>query len=281
MTSLPSAKRTKLQYDVGQLVSGKSNYRKAVGARERWQRDNQWDSVTTGARKLPADIKYMVVDVETHDWRKESVPDGRIVEIAWKIFNLEESCVESKQYLLKPHGYNEIARKATEVHGITTECAISHGSDANVVFDEFTAILNVIPRDGFVIAYRMFHEDQIFMYNLTQEQANAWRRAPKCDTYSLNLWKYLPDGAREKYTKMKKRRTFGIKLTELHNVICTTPKSYTNFAHMAFADVEMTWDIFKYYKQEIDKTSEVNSHEELEWKQNKGSVRGLKTRTWI
>lgn len=281
MTSLPSAKRTKLQYDVGQLVSGKSNYRKAVGARERWQRDNQWDSVTTGARKLPADIKYMVVDVETHDWRKESVPDGRIVEIAWKIFNLEESCVESKQYLLKPHGYNEIARKATEVHGITTECAISHGSDANVVFDEFTAILNVIPRDGFVIAYRMFHEDQIFMYNLTQEQANAWRRAPKCDTYSLNLWKYLPDGAREKYTKMKKRRTFGVKLTELHNVICTTPKSYTNFAHMAFADVEMTWTIFKYYKQEIDKTSEVNSHEELEWKQNKGSVRGLKTRTWI
>ena len=281
MTSLPSAKRTKLQYDVGQLVSGKSNYRKAVGARERWQRDNQWDSVTTGARKLPADIKYMVVDVETHDWRKESVPDGRIVEIAWKIFNLEESCVESKQYLLKPHGYNEIARKATEVHGITTECAISHGSDANVVFDEFTAILNVIPQDGFVIAYRMFHEDQIFMYNLTQEQANAWRRAPKCDTYSLNLWKYLPDGAREKYTKMKKRRTFGVKLTELHNVICTTPKSYTNFAHMAFADVEMTWDIFKYYKQEIDKTSEVNSHEELEWKQNKGSVRGLKTRTWI
>ena len=220
MTSLPSAKRTKLQsYDVGQLVSGKSNYRKAVGARERWQRDNQWDSVTTGDIKLPANIQYMVVDVETHDWKEgTNVRDGRIVEIAWKIFNQEESCVESKQYLLKPHGYNEIARKATEVHGITTECAISHGSDANVVFDEFTAILNVIPRDGFVIAYRMFHEDQIFMYNLTQEQANAWRRAPKCDTYSLNLWKYLPDGAREKYTKMKKRRTFGVKLTELHNV---------------------------------------------------------------
>ena len=146
MTSLPSAKRTKLQsYDVGQLVSGKSNYRKAVGARERWQRDNQWDSVTTGDIKLPANIQYMVVDVETHDWKEgTNVRDGRIVEIAWKIFNQEESCVESKQYLLKPHGYNEIARKATEVHGITTECAISHGSDANVVFDEFTAILNVI-----------------------------------------------------------------------------------------------------------------------------------------
>ena len=51
---------------------------------------------------------------------------------------------------------------------------------------------------------------------------------------------------------------------------------------MAFADVEMTWDIFKYYKQEIDKTSEVNSHEELEWKQNKGDARCLRTKpTWI
>ena len=54
---------------------------------------------------------------------------------------------------------------------------------------------------------------------------------------------------------------------------------------MPQANTSMTWDIFKYYKQEIDKTSEVNSHEELEWKQNKGSVRCLrtqyKTRTWI
>ena len=152
----------------------------------------------------------------------------------------------------------------------------------NLVFNELIAILNVIPHDGFVIAYRMFHEHSIFMCNLTQEQKNAWVSAPKCDVYSMKLWKYLPDGLRDKYTKMKKRRTFGVKLTELHNIICASPKSYAVFAHMAFADVEMTWDIFKYYKQEIDKKAEVNSHEELEWKQNKGDVRCLRTKpTWI
>jgi len=286
-TNKMKSPRAKLKFELDKtrlpLVSGKGNYRKAGKARERWQeRGNEWDSVTIGARKLPADIKYMVVDVETHDWRKESIPDGRIVEIAWKLFNQEESCVESKQYLLKPHGYNEIAQKATAVHGITTECAISHGSDANLVFNELIAILNVIPHDGFVIAYRMFHEHSIFMCNLTQEQKNAWVSTPKCDVYSMKLWKYLPDGLRDKYTKMKKRRTFGVKLTELHNIICASPKSYAVFAHMAFADVEMTWDIFKYYKQEIDKKAEVNSHEELEWKQNKGDVRCLRTKpTWI
>ena len=31
----------------------------------------------------------------------------------------------------------------------------------------------------------------------------------------------------------------------------------------------MTGDIFKYYKQEIDKKAEVNSHEELERKRTK------------
>ena len=114
---------------------------------------------------------------------------------------------------------NEIARKAIEVHSIKTECAISHGSDVNLVFDELTVILNVIPRDGFVIAYRMFHEDQIFMCNLTQEQATNWISAPKCVRFLESVEIFARDGARETYTKLKKRRTFGVKLTKLHNVI--------------------------------------------------------------
>ena len=66
--------------------------------------------------------------------------------------------------------------------------------------------------------------------------------------------------------------------------ICTTPKSFILTSHigMAFADVEMTWDIFKYNIQEKDKKSEVKSHEDLEWKQNKSNVRCLRTKpTWI
>ena len=63
-----------------------------------------------------------------------------------------------------------------------------------------------------------------------------------------------------------------MQLTELHGIVCTGPKSCASadFAHMADADVAMTWDIFKYYKQKIENperskkgqdASEVKLHE--------------------
>jgi len=266
--------RAKLKFGLDKtrlpLVSGKGNdYHRAIKTREEWLIHNDWNSVTTDTRKLPANVKYMVVDVETHDWKEGTdVRDGRIVEIAWGLFSDEGNCLESKQYLLKPHGYKEIARKATAVHGITTECAISHGSDANLVFDEFTSVLKAIPRHGFVIAYNMFHEDQIFMCNLTQEQTIVWNNAPKCDTYPMVLWKYLPPQASKKYMKQT-RRDHGMNLTELHNIIQTERKSCNKFAHTAIADVEMTWDIFRYYSK-----PDRASHNELKWirKQNRANV---------
>ena len=283
MTSLPSAKRTypKLQYEhpTRALVSGsgKGNYRRAIKAREEWLIHNGWSSVTTGASatKLPDNIKYMVVDVETHNWKEgTNVPDGRIVEIAWKLVSDEGNCLESKQYLLKPHGYNEIAQKATEVHGITTEYAKRHGSDANSVFDEFTTILKAIPQHGFVIAYDMFHEDSIFMHNLTQEQRNVWDNAPKCDTYSMNLWKHLPQKAKKGIIW----RTLGLKLTDLHKIVSTTGTKSCDAAHIAIADVEMTWNIFKYYSKP-DRASRA----ELEWTRKRkhhgtNTIGGLRTR---
>jgi hypothetical protein len=265
---------------------------RAIEKREKWLRDHRWDSVEVG-RVLPVNVKYMVVDVETHDWKegKNVRREGRVVEIAWKLFNDKESCLDSRQYLLKPHGYSLIATKAAQVHGITTERAINHGSDANLVFDEFTAILTTLPKDGFVIAHNMSHENSIFMCNLIDEQKIVWDNTPKCDTNAMGLWKYLPSPAREKYQKQKWRK-HGMKLTELHGIVCTGPKSCASadFAHMADADVAMTWDIFKYYKQKIENPerskkgqdasevklhesqkpeAEVSSHEVLKWEARK------------
>jgi len=156
----------------------------AERARKQWHLNYKWDSVSLGTsststRELLANTKYMVVDVETHDWKEQTSHSngqirGRIVEIAWKTFDAKGNCLDSKQYLLKPHGYNEITKKATSVHGITTKCAINHGSDAKSVFDEFTSILKLIPKDGFVVAYRMLDEDSIIMCNLSQEQKVVW-----------------------------------------------------------------------------------------------------------
>ena len=79
-----------------------------------------------------------------------------------------------------------------------------------------------------------------------------------------------------------------MQLTELHGIVCTGP--HKDFAHMADADVAMTWDIFKYYKQKIENPerskkgqdaskvklhesqkpeAEVSSHEVLKWEARK------------
>ena len=102
------------------------------------------------------------------------------VEIAWMLFDDEENCIESKQYLLKPQGYDEIDRMATrDSHGITTELANKLGSDANSVLSEFTTILKNLPQDGFVIAHGMKRENAIFENSLNSEQLVVWKAASK------------------------------------------------------------------------------------------------------
>ena len=231
----------------------------AIKKREEWMSDgNKWDTVTPG-RVPPTGIKYMVVDLETHDWKDGGSRDGRIVEIAWMVFDRDMKCLESKQYLLKPHGYDRIAQKATAVHGITTERAVDDGVDAQHVIDEFTAILNKLPSNGFVIAHNMEHEDSIFKCNLNKEQQVLWRDAPKCDTWNIKLLKYLPSNARGKY----KTRNLGVALMELYSVVCPIKDNDSvQFSHMALEDVKKTWSIFLYY------ITNVKSYNELQWKED-------------
>ena len=94
----------------------------AVKKREKWLHDgNKWDVIVPD-RKIPGNVKYMVVDIETHDWLPDHLVNdgqsrygtGRAVEIAWKLFSDTGDCLESRQYLVKPYGsYKEIAPKAT------------------------------------------------------------------------------------------------------------------------------------------------------------------------
>ena len=241
----------------------------AVTKREKWLRDgNKWDDIVPD-RELHCNVMYMVVDVETHDWKDGGSRDGRIVEIAWMVFDRDMKCLESKQYLLKPHGYDRIAQKATAVHGITTERAVDDGVDAQHVIDEFTAILNKLPSNGFVIAHNMEHEDSIFKCNLNKEQQVLWRDAPKCDTWSLQLCQYLPQEAKEKY--QIHIRKFGLKLTELYSYVCPqNDNDCVKFSHMALEDVKMTWAVFLYYMKSI-------SYNELQWKKRRvGMIPGYK-----
>ena len=75
----------------------------AVAKRQEWMRNgNKWDDIIQG-RELPHNTKYMVVDLETHDWLSDWLITGqsqstrydtaRIVEIAWQLFDDLGKCL--------------------------------------------------------------------------------------------------------------------------------------------------------------------------------------------
>ena len=235
---------------------------KAVTKRHEWMSSgNVWDSIVED-RELPSNVKYMVVDLETHDWKhtaQSRYDTGRMVEIAWKLFSDTGDCLESKQYLIKPYGtYKQIAKKATEVHGITTERASKHGDDVELILDEFIRIVENIPKDGFVIAHNMEHEDTVLANSFSPDQRVVWDDVPKSNTHSVSLLKYLPREAKDKYNKRLSFTPlrYGLRLQQLHECVC--PGGVYDYAHFADTDVQMTWEIFRYYKQHA-------TVEELKW----------------
>jgi len=239
---------------------------RAQTLRKKWQSNNQWDKYTEG-RDLPSSYKYVAVHTKSHQWLSSlpnvhDRPSGCIVEISWMLYDDEENCIESKQYLLKPHSYDEINRMATrESHGIATELANKHGSDANSVLGEFTTILKNLPQDGFVIAHGMKRENAIFEYSLNSEQLVVWKAAPKCDTYEDSLVKYLPADVKKKNTKHLQNMKFGLHISKLHGFIGGDQEISID-VYIAYACVQMTWDIFSYYKLHA-------SDAELRWQQYK------------
>ena len=243
-------------YDGGPLLSNQ-----AIKDREEWLKTNQWDTISIG-RHIPSNVKYVVVDVETHDWNIFDYNDrseSRVVELAWMLIDNKGEYIESKQYLLKPHGYKEISNKAVDVHGITTNHVIEHGSDASDVFSEFVSIISTIPRYGFVIAYNIEIMNSIFTSNVNQEHQNAWNIVPKCGVSTLSLWEYPPTRTRSTKSRVNSETEYLFRLYGLHRIVYSGDRQEeSNCLCFACDNTRVIWDMFYLY-------SRYASYHELKW----------------
>lgn len=237
-------------YNVGPLKNIE-----ALTQREKWLHDgNKWDNIVTGGRQIPSNVKYLVVDLETHDWTNIGcglLASGCIVEIAWKLFDDKDACLESKQYLIKPYGsYKKIDPKATSFHGITNEHVSKYGIEVDLVLGEFIDIVKNIPADGFVIAHNMDHEHTVLTNSLSPDQRFVWNEAPKSDTHSTELLlDYLPREAKIEFEKrLGVVPLVGFRLQQLHECIHQGCARIYDYVHFAGTDVDMTWDIFRFYQ---------------------------------
>ena len=179
-----------------------------------------FDTETTG---LPRNWKAPMSD--TDNW-------PRVVQIAWQLHDDMGRLLESKDYLIKPEGYN-IPYDSEQIHGISTQLAEEQGVDLKSVLDEFNIALT---KAKFVVGQNVGFDTNVWGCEYYRfEMDSPMFEMPVLDTcteITANLCQ-LPGGRGGRF----KLPT----LTELHKNLFGQDFSE---AHNATADVEATTRCF-------------------------------------
>jgi DNA polymerase III epsilon subunit-like protein len=173
---------------------------------------------------------YIFFDTETSGLpRNWSAPASevdnwpRLVQIAWLCCDQEGEATESREYLLKPQGF-KISRKATELHGITTERALREGVDLAPVLDQLSEAAR---RSRIVVGHNLDFDVKIV-------QAE-WIRVGKKNAFARKR-QYCTMKAATDYCQIPGR--YGYKWPKLHELHTKLFGHGFDGAHGALADAE-------------------------------------------
>lgn len=210
-----------------------------------------FDTETTGLPK-----RWDAPITDTDNW-------PRAIQIAWQLHDEMGNCVEHKDFLIKPEGFN-IPYDAEKIHGISTELAEQQGVSLQEVLESFN---EAIEKTKFIVGQNVGFDVNIMGCEFYRGNvANKLQELPVLDTcteHTAELCK-IPGGRGGKF----KLPT----LTELHEFLFNKPFAE---AHNATADVEATTRCFfelirreEFTKEELDvapdyftRFSEVNPKE--------------------
>ena len=199
---------------------------------------------------------YLIFDTETTGLPKKwNAPISdinnwpRCVQLAWQIHDNLGNCIESKDFLIKPDGYN-IPYDSQKIHGISTELAERDGHDLLEVLTQFN---KAVKNSKFIIGHNVKFDLNIMgceFYRLkVKNNLEVSKILDTCYEKTATLCE-IPGGRGGKY----KFPT----LTELHSYLFST--SFAD-AHNATADVEATTRCFlelirieNYSLQELEQT---------------------------
>ncbi len=182
---------------------------------------------------------YLIFDTETtglpRNWNAPLTDFDnwpRAIQIAWKLHDKLGNIVESKDYLIRPNGF-DIPYDAERIHGISTQLAEEQGVDLEDVIAEFNDALS---RAEFVVGQNIGFDLNImgaeFLRTGIETNMHNLAVLDTCTEKTAELLK-LPGGRGGKF----KLPT----LTELHQYLFEVPFGE---AHNATADVEATTRCF-------------------------------------
>ena len=104
-----------------------------------------FDTETTG---LPEDFSAPITDF--NNW-------PRIVQIAWKVYDLDGKEISSHNRIIKPDGF-VIPQDSIKIHRITNERANREGISLKNALDEFVSSIN---SSNFLIAHNISFDDKV------------------------------------------------------------------------------------------------------------------------
>lgn len=166
-----------------------------------------FDTETTG---LPKDWKAPVTDL--NNW-------PRLVQLAYLYYDNQGNKISEGDYIIKPNGFT-IPVESSNIHGITTEIAISKGVDLQNVLTHFQGLINEAKT---LVAHNMSFDEKIvgseFLRNGFQ---NAIPVKPKiCTMQSTTNFCKIEGYYGYKWPKLSELhyKLFGYEFEEAHNAM--------------------------------------------------------------
>ena len=211
-----------------------------------------FDTETTG---LPKKWNAPVTDID--NW-------PRCVQLAWQVHDKLGNCIDNKDFLIKPDGYN-IPYDSEKIHGISTELAEKDGYNLLDVLKQFN---EAVKESKFVIGHNVKFDLNImgceFHRANLQNNLDVANILDTCYEKTALLC-MIPGGRGGKY----KFPT----LTELHSFLFSKPFAE---AHNATADVEATarcfLELIRIKNYSLTELEQSDGYYEDFLKQNKSSI---------
>ena len=91
---------------------------------------------------------------------------ARLVQVAWEFYNPAKECIKQEDYIVRPEGF-EVPEVAANIHGITTERALTEGMPLIDVLKKLHVLLAYKP---IIVAHNIQFDNDIILAELYRYQ---------------------------------------------------------------------------------------------------------------
>jgi DNA polymerase III epsilon subunit-like protein len=146
----------------------------------------------------------------------------RLVQVAWLCCDADGQVTTSCEYLIKPQGFT-ISRRATQLHGITTDRARAEGVDLGPVLIELSAALRSAQT---VVGHNLDFDLKVIQAEwIRADMKNAFARKRKCCTMKASTdYCRIPGPYGYKWPKLDElhRKLLGCSFDGAHGALADT-----------------------------------------------------------